>query len=141
MPDFLKNFIAQEFVPPETYTILGDDSIKLIHPEMLIFIQRLRNDLGVPIIINNWHKGGNFKYRGYRPAGCGVGNSSSQHATNPANALDFDVVGFTADTVRKYLQTNNSRYPMITRIERDVNWVHVDRKDIGSLSKIHLFSA
>jgi hypothetical protein len=134
----MEHFVVQEFVPPEVYEKTGEPSIQLIDPAMTAFIQSIREDLGKPITINNWHKGGQFKYRGFRPEGCGVGAGHSAHLSG--KALDFDVEGYLADEIREYLVANKDKYPMITRLEDAVNWVHADCLPIGSLSRIHIFA-
>jgi hypothetical protein len=131
------NFVVQEFVPPEIYTVSGEATIHLIHPAMIAFIESLRANLGKPITINNWHRGGPFKYRGFRPENCGVGAGHSAHLIG--KALDFDVEGSSSETVREYLVANKNKYPMITRLEDSVNWVHADCMPIDPLPRIHIF--
>ena len=73
--------------------------------------------------VNNWHEGGPFSQRGFRddPA---TGSTFSQHRFG--RALDFDVVGMAADEVRSWILNHVKELPFITRMERDVNWVHID---------------
>lgn len=133
----MHHFITKEFVPPEIYASEGDRAIGRIDPRMVEFIEKLRTDLDRPITINNWHLGKSFKYRGFRPEGCGVGVPGGQHYLG--RALDFDVEGMSAMDVRLYILGRLDQYPQVTRMEDDVKWVHVDCKDIGDKKRIQLF--
>lgn len=48
-----KYFKAYELVDKDVYTLLGDDSYKLIDPRLLETIDKAREILGVPLICNN----------------------------------------------------------------------------------------
>ena len=54
-----KNFQWQEVLPPKT-------PLRVINPHLMDKVQALRDYIQTPILINDWHKGGRFKYRGYR---------------------------------------------------------------------------
>ena len=118
-------------------------------------IQKLRMYLKKEIHINNWHKNkailnlivndykedlfeisvkgstddSIFLNRGKRLMETEIGADLSLHISG--NALDFDVKGMSANAVRNYIIENQARFPYIKRLEKDVNWVHMDSLDTG----------
>ncbi len=133
------NFELQELVPPETFNAMGPGSVSLIDPRLLKVLERIRILCGNrAMTINNWHRGGKFKYRGYRPKTCTVGASKSMH--RDGKAVDFDVAGLTAEAVRNIIRANATELLKLglTRIESGVSWVHIDLKYTG-LSTIYEF--
>ena len=46
-------------------------------------------------------------------------------------AIDFDVLGRTAEEVRHWLINNKSEIPYPIRLEKNVSWVHMDCEDTG----------
>ena len=54
----LKNFKAYEFVCEAVFNDRGDKSLQLLDLELLVFIDRLRDELGQSITVNNWFWGG-----------------------------------------------------------------------------------
>ncbi len=140
-----KYFRIEELVPPETFKALGQQAWQLIDQDFANLLDALREHFNKPMIINNWHKGGSYKYRGFRPAGCKVGKPTSQHYTKPLNAVDFDVVGMTDLEVKKSIIENESKFLKLglTRMESQEDastWTHIDRKPTG-LSYIKIFRA
>ena len=47
-----KYFKGKELVSPEVYKIHGENVLKFISRDILIFLDLLREDLGVPILVN-----------------------------------------------------------------------------------------
>lgn len=119
-----KHFIPQEYVPPEIYEQLGDKSILLIDYRILKTDDTIREYFGVPVIINNWHKGGKRKYSGFRTAECNVGARWSQHRYGRAS--DKLLTGIDIKKVRKEILINQKHFPYITVIEDGVSWLHTD---------------
>ena len=46
-------------------------------------------------------------------------------------AIDFDVMGRTSEEVRQWLVNNKGAIPYPIRLEKNVNWVHMDCEDSG----------
>lgn len=92
------------------------------------------------IVINDWFTGGQFKYRGYREPECKIGASYSEHKFG--NAVDFDVYRkdkrLNPEDVRHMILGHRDQFLYITRMETDVNWVHIDCKATG-MKDIYLF--
>ena len=76
-----KNFVIQEFVPPQIYNLFADKTRCLwyVKPELIKGVQLLRDILDSPITVNNWHKGGPFSESGYRIPPTKTGSVYSQH--------------------------------------------------------------
>jgi len=122
-----KNFHLEEKVPESIYLDYGNNAIKFLDPRSIILSQKLRDYLGVPMIINNWKDGGPLNYRGFRPFGCGVGSDTSQHCFGRAD--DFDSPLLSPQEIRaKIVKVRDSLFPEITFIEVGINWVHVDMR-------------
>lgn len=134
-PEF---FCVQEYVPPEIYKKLGDKAILLIDRRVLKTDDELRRFFGKPITINNWHRGGNRKYSGFRPAGCKVGARYSQHKYGRAS--DKLVSGMTAQEVRDAVIKNIGLFPHISVIENSVEWLHTDCRCIAGDSQFYLIN-
>ena len=126
------NFYIQEFVPPEIYERYGDSSIWFINKKIVLLTQFVRDRHGKPVIANNWHTGGNLKNRGFRMPNCKVGGKLSQHKF--ANAVDYDIVGMTADEQREDQKKNFDLYSKygLTTIEENVRWNHNDCRNTNS---------
>ena len=119
-------FIVQEFVHPDIYAELKDSCWRLIDNRLLWTMQEIRKRFGKPVMVNNWHKDGDFKYRGLRPFECSVGSKWSDHKFG--RGVDFDVAGKTAEEVRQDILKNQKTvdaYKHITVIEDNVTWVHL----------------
>lgn len=140
----MKYFKVQEFVPQEIYQKFGDSSIYKINPKIIMAIEIVREYFNNPITINNWHIGGQFQYRGYRPDN--YENKASKSAHYLGMAVDFDVKGFESEEIRNEIIKNYKKFPFITRMEhidtktgKPINWVHIDIMPT-KLSGIELFN-
>lgn len=59
-------FSIQELVSPVVYNKWGQQAWMFFDEEILRELDYIREQLGAPIIINNWHKGGSLKQCGLR---------------------------------------------------------------------------
>ena len=59
-------FSIQELVSPVVYNKWGQQAWMFFDEDVLRELDLIRDNLGAPIIINNWHKGGNLKQCGLR---------------------------------------------------------------------------
>ena len=136
----LNNFKAYELVDKTTYELHGEKCVQMFDRELLIFIDGLHHRLSerysgkISIIINDWKWGGKFQWRGMRNVTyygdvTKFNKSRSQHKYG--KALDFDVhvngVRISPDVIRDIIVECRGEH-LITFIEDDVNWVHVDMR-------------
>ena len=124
-----KHFQLEELVPPETIDALGQNAWIVLDPRALVTLDQLRAAYG-PCTVNNWHIGGNLRYRGFRPTECTVGAHHSQHRYG--RAFDCSFQGKTAQVVRESIMSDTTHFPYLTTLESDVSWVHFDVRDHGS---------
>lgn len=128
-----------ELVDPKTYERMLDGCLELFNPQALQALDDLREFFGVPVIVNNWHEGGPFRYRGYRPPEYKGGAKFSQHRLG--KAFDCDIHGFTAEEARTRIlkHKDNPLLCLIMRLEGGVNWLHFDLKPVQE--RIEVFHA
>lgn len=124
-----KNFIIQEFVHPAIYDKWGDSSINAISCHAPKMIQRIRDHVGTPITINNWHSGGLYESSGLRLPTGSVGASFSSHKFG--FGFDLKFTGITTDEVYSHIMGNQDLYNYITRIEH----IEATRSKYGSLGR------
>lgn len=132
--DLKKYFDIRELVDETTFKAHGESSWKFFDFRLLETMLFVREELGKPITINNWHVGGSFDERGLRtnlsPLVKGKTNLYlSAHILG--KAVDFDVKGMSAENVRKWLKENEDSLPYKIRLEHNmkgkpISWVHLD---------------
>ena len=98
-----KNFDIEEFVPKDKFLKFGQSCTWFINPKIVqlaefykeffidYYTKKYTNKKvsNVLIVINNWHKGGSYQYRGWRPKNYLEGGEDSQHRL--ANGFDCDI--------------------------------------------------
>ena len=127
-------FDIEELVDATVFKTHGQNAWKFMDKSLLDCLLIIREKLGKPMTINNWHKGGQFSQRGLRtnisPMVKGkTGLYLSAHLFG--KAVDFDIVGMTAVDVRAWIVANAALFPCKIRLERNmagkpINWVHLD---------------
>jgi hypothetical protein len=127
-------FDIRELVDKTVFDRFGQSAWKFIDKDLLACLLFIREALGKPMTINNWHKGGQFSQRGLRtnisPMVQGkTGLYLSAHLFGKGS--DFDVAGMTAVEVRLWIVANAEKLPCKIRLERNmkgkpINWVHLD---------------
>jgi hypothetical protein len=135
-------FELEELVDEQTFKKYGSACWQFFDPKALEMLDNVREFLNVPLIVNNWHSGGDFQFRGYRPVWCGVGAPQSAHKRG--RAFDFDAKGMTAEEVRQDIirEQNNPLLTGIQRMEADVGWIHIDNAEVPkNKERIYLFHA
>lgn len=120
-----KHFILQELVPQTVYQALGDRAWQLLDGRQLVTIDALRSALG-PVVINNWHIGGNFDESGFRGSYSRTGALYSQHRYGRANDCKLEIHPKEAFD---FIIRHQSDFPYITAIEdtdKTPTWLHID---------------
>lgn len=123
----MKYFQLQEIVDKKSFEKYGEQCWQLFPENSLVMLDNLREFFACPISCNDWFKGGQFQYRGYRPKWCNVGAVGSAHRVGMA--FDLDVKGYTAEEARGKILSNknNPLLSNIMRLEGGVDWLHIDR--------------
>jgi len=126
-----KNFVIQEFVPPQIHRFYKGDQrcLWFINQNIIKGAQLLRDILDSPIQANNWHKGGILDERGYRLPRTKTGGDWSQHKLS--NALDVSSEKYTPLQIIEAMRANYSKFAAIGiyTIENPdftKTWVHMD---------------
>ena len=131
-------FDIKELVCPHTYKKFGERSWQFFNSEFLENLLILRKDvLKVPLVCNDWSKGGQFSQRGFRCNICELVKSKtlknqiylSAHC-NGAGA-DFSSSKMSAKQMRELIKENQHLFTVPVRVERDVSWLHFDIYDSG----------
>ena len=134
-----KYFGIKELVSKQVYDKYGDKAWMFINPKIINFLDTLRQEIGQPIIVNDWCFGGSLQQRGLRtnkdPI---VANKNtlyvSQHILG--NAVDFHVKNKSIKDIYNHIINNYDKYKdFITRIENietAPTWVHVDCANIDT---------
>ena len=121
-------FKVQELVTMEAYKDRGDKAITTVDNRIVEFLEGLRNALGKPITVNNWHVGGKREWSVGRTPDSPWYSPYSQHSFG--RAVDALVSGMGAEDVRQWVIDNRELdwVKPITFIEsgESVNWLHVD---------------
>lgn len=130
-----QNFDLAEFIDQETYKKWGEKSIYFIDRRIVDIAQFIRERFKLGVTINNWNRGGNLSFRGFRPPACTVGATLSQHRFG--RALDCNVEGIFPRDVAKDIINNFDIYKKIgiTTIEDPAfteTWTHIDCRQTGS---------
>ena len=136
-----KYFDKEELLSRHVLEAGGD--YNLLHPDLQNLVVWIREKLGRPMFANNWAIGGQFSQRGYRTNDdpvCKAQKFAPGSAHFKGKALDFDVKGMTAEQVRKWLYDNQESAPVRFRVEKGVNWVHVDVMPHKASDKAYFFN-
>ena len=119
-------FKLEELVDRKTFDQMGMDCWKLFPMNALTMLENVREFFGVPIIVNNWHKGGKYSHRGYRPKNCPEGPNHLAQRTG--HAFIIDVRNHTAEKARKRIlaEQNHPLLTFITKIEDTNKYLYID---------------
>lgn len=136
-----KHFTIQEFVYPEAYEKYGEKSIDLIDKRLIYIAEFLREDIGLPVTINDWHIGGQFHESGLRDPNTKTGSPLSAH--KKGKAIDPKVKGWDGKMWYDYVRRNAAKlYALgLRRIEdRKIatTWCHMDTKEHEELNTIQI---
>ena len=123
-----KNFVIQEFVPPEIFTKFGDNSIWFVDNRLVNVCQYIRTGTGKPLTINNWHTGGTYRESGYRVPDSTTGAKYSQHKFGRGADLKSELTpGELYDFVKNnYRVLSSLGLTTCENIEHTPHWLHID---------------
>lgn len=129
-----EHFDLREFVDPITYAQKSSAAIDLIDRKLIGIAEFIRNKIGQPVTINNWHNGGQFKESGLRNKNTSTGAKLSQHKLG--KAIDTKVNGYDGQKWYDFVKENAKElYDLgVRRIEDKslaTTWLHIDTKEHG----------
>lgn len=134
-------FDIKELVCNHIYSRFNTQSWMFLSTPLLHTLLVLRTEiLNLPMVVNT----SSLKQRGMRCNMCQIVKDKkspylSAHVTG--NAVDFNCNGVTAEEIRKSIAEHKDKLPYSIRLEKDVNWVHIDVYDNLSSNKIEYFAA
>ena len=129
-------FSIKELVCPHVYSKFGETAWMFLSTPLLHTLLVIRRDiLQKPMTINN---SSNYTQRGLRCNMCQ--NSAYLSAHVLGEGCDFTSPDVSAEDIRKLIAESEDKLPYKIRLEKDVNWVHVDCYD-NSDNKISYFKA
>lgn len=142
-----KKFKIQELVCPHVYKKYGEKSWEFFNKDLLEDLDLIRELLGVPIIINNYSVGGQYKESGNRCPFCSINSkkiankelSMSMH--NSFRAFDLKPQGLSIKKAIDIILDNSSKFKAVKRIENPNNtptWIHIDTR--GHEKGIRIFN-
>lgn len=116
-------FYLDEFLDPTSHLHL----IKLLN-----IVTYIRQNTGLPVIINNYATGGLLSYRGFRPLTCNVGAINSQHRY--FNAIDINIGNWSPNQMFEWaIRRASDLYLIGVRRIEDISitptWLHLDGKE------------
>lgn len=76
------NFLAQEFVPPEVYNS-PRNTLHYLNENLVFLVQFCRDWWGVPVYLNDWHRGGTRDLAGYRTPETGIIDYLLEYGISP----------------------------------------------------------
>lgn len=125
-----KWFQPCELVSREAWRKRGAKVILGIDTRLLITIDTLReileeiNPSKAALLCNDWLYGGGRQYSGLRLPDDKYYTEFSAHSRG--KAVDLISRHYTAEQLRQIILDNRERFPYLTRMEKDVNWLHLD---------------
>lgn len=129
----IDNFYPSELVCRHIFAVYGGESLKFIDPRLKAWIEWFRATIDRQMTVNNKE----HDQRGYRCNLCDLVKSKTEEgklylsAHTRFQAIDFDVDDMKAEEVRQWIDRHQKEMPVNIRIEKDVNWVHVDTCNYG----------
>jgi len=127
-----RSFFADEFVYP------GGDFAE-VDPKLVIIAQWIRDTIGMPVTINNYATGGQYKESGLRDINTKTGAKKSAH--KEGKAIDIKVKGMTAKEVYGWCLAHSTElYALgVREIENNLHtptWTHLGTRGGWSSIKI-----
>lgn len=129
-----KYFDIQEFIDPATYSEEGENSITFIDKKLIDIAEFVRETLGKPVTINNWHTGGQYKESGLRNKNTTTGAKRSAHKLG--KGIDVKAKEMVGNEWYEFVKKHAKKlYDLgLRRIEDKTlatTWCHMDTKEHG----------
>lgn len=130
-----QHFLLQELVSKTVFEKYGSMAWLFFDERLLRFLDWLREELDVPITINDWLWDGLLDERGLRENTCDIVKAKTLRGVTyitghvTGKAVDLNAEGMTAKEVNEWLIQNKDRLPLTIRIEKNLvtkTWTHID---------------
>lgn len=137
-----KHFTIKELVCPHVYQKYGERAWMFLDSRLILNLDTIRERLNRPITVNT----GSLTQRGLRCPQCQIVKDKIKagelymSAHTMGKAVDFDVEDMEADEVRLWLARYGGLLPYPIRLEKDVNWVHLDVFPNTENLKVYFFN-
>lgn len=125
-------FELPELICEHVYDKYGVFAWNFLDIRAVITLNTIRDRIGKPIFVNNWLEHGNFSQRGLRCPMCQIVKDYAEKGIlymsgHPlGKADDFEVQGLLAEETREWIKLHANWWPYPLRLERGVNWIHLD---------------
>lgn len=129
---FKQYFDLREVVSKQVYERYGQQAWSFFDLRLLAVVVWLRQNLGIPLVCNNWAKGGQLDERGFRanldPTVASKTKAGKLYCTahSRGQAIDLSSGKMTAEEMRRWIRQHREDLPFPIRMEKDVNWLHID---------------
>lgn len=125
-------FVLQELLPPNVYH--DRPSWELLDDRLLRALDALRERYG-PMIVNNWHTGGERQWSGLRTPESPYYSRYSQHSFGRAADCLFSLT--TAEKVRESIlaSPDDPAHRLITSFEEETSWLHIDVRNCERIKR------
>jgi len=139
-------FSIRELICPHAVEKFGEFAWSFLDDRAVMLLDIIRRKIDKPITVNNYETGGEFSQRGFRCNQCQLVRDKTSAGIVYCSphlrgiAFDFDVAGMHAEEVRQWLIAHKDLLPMPIRLEKDVNWVHLDIAPVITLKKITMIN-
>lgn len=135
------HFEIEEFIDPVTFEAEGEQSILRIDYKLIDIAEFIRVDTGLPVTINNWHTGGQYKESGLRNKDSKTGAPKSTHKLG--KGIDVKIKNYYGLDWYNYVKKNAKKlYELgLRRIEDKsmaTTWCHMDTKEHGFKDTIQI---
>ena len=128
--------LARQVLAPSIYAVRGVKGLRMMDIRLLIDLDNLRLNLGLPVIVNNaMREQSGLRDLGFYKTASKYFASWSMHKYG--KAIDFKVIGMPAWEVRKHIIENKEKYPSLTFLEvgplaggEDMTWTHISSQTL-----------
>lgn len=128
--DLSTHFTVKELVDPETVKAMGEKrAANTVHQVLIDTLEDLKDALnGASIIVNNYERGGNYRYSGVRPYTYHEGADFSSHRYGNTADCKFGS-GLSPIWVQQLIMKHQDDFPNIVRMENAAitkTWLHIE---------------
>lgn len=135
-------FSIQDLVGKRTYEKYKERAWRFLDTDTLHALLIVREGIGEPINVNygsKWQRGLRTNIQQIVRAKS-LKNRLYISAHVQGKAFDFDVKGWSSNSVRQWALQNKDKFPFKIRFEDGVSWVHMDTIDEPQNPHVYLFN-